>query len=55
MKNNNTWIKVAKNRERWTAMESEYEKTAAERTERTSPSLLFTANHRKIQSDQHAT
>ena len=29
MKNNDTWIKVAKNRERWNAMESEYANTAA--------------------------
>ena len=29
IKNNDTWIKVAKNRERWKAMESEYAKTAA--------------------------
>ena len=28
-KNNDTWIKVAKNRERWIAMESEYASTAA--------------------------
>ena len=28
-KNNDTWIKVAKNRERWKAMESEYATTAA--------------------------
>ena len=32
MKNNNTWIKVAKIRERWRAMENEYAKTAAERS-----------------------
>ena len=31
MKNNNTWIKVAKNRERWKAIESEYAETAEER------------------------
>ena len=29
IKNNDTWIKVAKNRERWKAMESEYATTAA--------------------------
>ena len=29
MKNNDTWIKVAKNRERWKGMESAYAKTAA--------------------------
>ena len=29
MKNDNSWIKVAKNRERWKAMESEYATTAA--------------------------
>ena len=29
MKNNDTWIKEARNRERWRAMESEYAKTAA--------------------------
>ena len=28
-KNNDTWMKVAKNRERWKAMESEYATTAA--------------------------
>ena len=29
IKNNDTWIKVAKNRERWKTMESEYATTAA--------------------------
>ena len=29
IKNNDTWIKVAKNRERWTAVESEYVTTEA--------------------------
>ena len=29
IKNNDTWIKVATNRERWKAMESEYATTAA--------------------------
>ena len=28
MKNNDTWIKMAKNRKRWKAMESEYASTA---------------------------
>ena len=32
MKNNDTWIKVAKKRERWTTWESEYAKTAEERS-----------------------
>ena len=32
MKNNNTWIKVAKNRERWVTLESEYARTAEERS-----------------------
>ena len=29
IKNNDTWIKVVKNRERWKAVESEYATTAA--------------------------
>ena len=32
MKSNNTWIKVAENRERWRAVENEYAKTAAVRS-----------------------
>ena len=44
-KNNDTWIKEAKHRERWKAMESEYATTAAAAEE-----VL-----RKMQSDQHAT
>ena len=32
MKNNNTWIKVAKNRERWKAMKNNYAETASDRS-----------------------
>ena len=52
MKNDDTWIKVAKHRETWKAMESDYAKTAAAIS-------VDSATHRKtlrkIQSDQHAT
>ena len=49
MKKNNTWIKVAKDRDRWRAMENEYAKTAAER------SVDNALTNHKTQSDQHDT
>ena len=47
IKNNDTWIKVATNRERWKALESECATTAAGIS--VDSEIL-----RKIQSDQHA-
>ena len=49
IKNNGAWIKVAKHRERWKAVESEYATTAA--------AAVCTADNvlRKIQFDPHAT
>ena len=52
MKCNNTWIRVAKNRERWTTSESEYAKTAEKRSVDNVPRRK---THHKIQSDQHDT
>ena len=48
IKNNDTWIKVATNRKRWKALESEYATTAAAIS--VDSEIL-----RKILSDQHAT